>query len=254
MSTASPQSGRTLGYREMATFAGWCDGMYSNVVLRASTAVAVVLAPRVGPAAVTLSGLAVGSAAGVGAMVAHEVRPTWPVGLAALLAWQLAYLLDSVDGQLARATGRSSAAGAALDILCDLAVQSLLVAAICAAIWHDHRVPVVLLALFASTWMVNLVTALIVRNADAEGHSLLRRKSRVVGLLKLSRDYGFVALLVGIGFVYRPLLLWVFAGTFAVNVTFLLASIAHEAGRSRRVPAADRPDAAPAAAPSGVAS
>ncbi|CAN5674049.1 hypothetical protein BH24ACT26_BH24ACT26_13320 [soil metagenome] len=40
-----------------------------------------------------------------------------------ILGWQLAYSLDCADGQVARATGRSSPAGAVLDLLGDFFVQ-----------------------------------------------------------------------------------------------------------------------------------
>ena len=56
----------------------------------------------------------------------------WPVGLLALLGWQFAYALDCADGQLARVTGQTSPAGARVDVLCDVAAQIALVAALAA--------------------------------------------------------------------------------------------------------------------------
>ena len=64
--------------------------------------------------------------------------PAWAVGLLALVGWQVAYALDCADGQLARVTGRTSAAGARLDVLCDVAAQIALVTAL-AAVAVAHR-------------------------------------------------------------------------------------------------------------------
>jgi phosphatidylglycerophosphate synthase len=41
-----------------------------------------------------------------------------------LVGWHLAYALDCADGQLARATGRTSPGGAVLDLLIDFAVHT----------------------------------------------------------------------------------------------------------------------------------
>ena len=86
----------------------------------------------------------------------------WPIGLVALIGWQLAYAFDCSDGQLARVTGQTSAAGARLDVLCDVAVQISLVAALAAtAKAQVSDTPAWLLAAFAGTWMVNLVTSVM---------------------------------------------------------------------------------------------
>ena len=79
------------------------------------------------------SGLVVSAAVVAAAHpVAAERVPAWPVGLLALVGWQLAYALDCADGQLARVTGQTSPAGARVDVLCDVAAQIALVTALAA--------------------------------------------------------------------------------------------------------------------------
>src|SRR5690606_10341450 len=88
--------------------------------------------------------------------------PAWAVGLVALVGWQVAYALDCADGQLARVTGRGSPAGARVDVLCDVAAQIALVTALgTTAVAQRPATPVWLVALFAGTWMVNLVTSVM---------------------------------------------------------------------------------------------
>ncbi|WP_249024637.1 CDP-alcohol phosphatidyltransferase family protein, partial [Couchioplanes caeruleus] len=62
--------------------------------------------------------------------VAEDHVWAWPVGLLALVGWQFAYALDCADGQLARVTGQTSPAGGRVDVLCDVAAQVALVAAL----------------------------------------------------------------------------------------------------------------------------
>ncbi|MBE1424692.1 phosphatidylglycerophosphate synthase [Desulfomicrobium macestii] len=75
----------------------------------------------IGPAAVTLS------AALLGGLAAGALALGWPVLFLALL-W-LSGLLDAVDGTLARQGGLTSRAGAMLDIVCDRAVEALVIVA-----------------------------------------------------------------------------------------------------------------------------
>jgi phosphatidylglycerophosphate synthase len=152
--------------------------------------------------------------------------PTWLVGLIALLAWQLAYAFDCADGQLARVTGQASLAGGRLDILCDIAVQIGLVAALSAvAVAHRPGTPSWLPAVFAGTWMVNLVTS--VMQSGPAAASMVPSQSLPVRLVKLVRDYGAVILFAGLVLTVIPqwtvVMLWVVT---AVNGLFLLASIA----------------------------
>ena len=154
----------------------------------------------------------------------------WPIGLLALVGWQVAYSLDCSDGQLARVTGQTSPAGARVDILCDVAGQIALVAALAAvAEAYVPETPGWLLAAFAGTWMVNLVTS--VMQAGPSAASLVTSTSIPVRLVKLVRDYGFVTLVAGAVLTVAPRwTIWVVGVFTLVNAAFLAASIAY-AGR-----------------------
>lgn len=150
----------------------------------------------------------------------------WPIGLLALIGWQVAYALDCSDGQLARVTGQTSPAGARIDVLCDVAAQIALVAALAAtAEAQVPETPAWLLAAFAGTWMVNLVTS--VMQSGPQAASMVTSTSLPVRVVKLVRDYGAVILLAGIVLTVAPQWTIWFVGLFTlVNAAFLAASIA----------------------------
>jgi phosphatidylglycerophosphate synthase len=148
----------------------------------------------------------------------------WPLGLLALAGWQLAYAFDCADGQLARVTGQSSTAGGRLDVLCDVAVQISLVSALAAvAEAQVPDTPAWLLAAFAGTWMVNLVTS--VMQTGERASSMVTSRSLPVRLVKLVRDYGAVIALAGVVLTIAPQWMIWFVGLFTlVNAAFLAAS------------------------------
>ncbi|HWS34123.1 MAG TPA: CDP-alcohol phosphatidyltransferase family protein [Actinoplanes sp.] len=148
------------------------------------------------------------------------------IGLIALIGWQAAYAFDCADGQLARVTGQSSPAGGRLDVLCDVAVQASLVSALAAtAQAQEPATPAWLLAAFAATWMVNLVTS--VMQSGAQASSMVTSTSLPVRVVKLVRDYGAVITLAGVVLLVAPQLAVWFVGLFTlVNGGFLAASIA----------------------------
>nr|WP_231956820.1 MULTISPECIES: CDP-alcohol phosphatidyltransferase family protein [unclassified Actinoplanes] len=150
----------------------------------------------------------------------------WLVGVLALAGWQLAYAFDCADGQLARVTGRSSSAGGRLDVLCDVAVQSALVASLAAtAKVQEPGTPAWLLSAFAATWMVNLVTS--VMQGGGQASSMVTSRSLPVRAVKLIRDYGAVIAVAGAVLAAAPQLTVWFIGVFTlVNGGFLAASIA----------------------------
>src|SRR5690242_20313664 len=129
-------------------------GLYSEAVSQRLGALCAVRAHRLGlsPSALSLANVLCGVIASVLVLVTG-----W--GSFGLLGWQLAYAFDCADGQLARVTGRANPAGARLDVLCDLAVQVSLVAAVASFLppTTSPWVP----ALFAGTWLVNLVTSVL---------------------------------------------------------------------------------------------
>ncbi|QSB07094.1 CDP-alcohol phosphatidyltransferase family protein [Natronoglycomyces albus] len=158
----------------------------------------------------------------------------WPIALAVTLMWQVAYMFDCADGQLARATGTGSAAGARVDILCDVAIQASFVAAIVTVV-HAYwpHTPVWISAAFAALWMVNLVTSVL---ASSDTHdSLINNDSLPIRIAKLIRDFSFIIIVVGVALALWPeslLGIMIFFG--AVNGLFLLASIAVAARKALR--------------------
>ena len=185
---------------------------------------------RLAPTVLTVFNLGLGALASI-AVVATAVPIAdgrvwaWPIGLLALVGWQLAYAFDCADGQLARVTGQTSAAGARLDVLCDVAVQISLVAALAAtAEAQVPDTPAWLLAAFAGTWMVNLVTS-VMQSGD-KAASMVTSRSLPVRLVKLVRDYGAVIALAGVVLTIAPQWTIWFIGLFTlVNAAFLAASV-----------------------------
>ena len=158
--------------------------------------------------------------------VAERQVWAWPVGLLALLGWQFAYALDCSDGQLARVTGQTSTAGGRVDVLCDVAGQIALVAALSAvAEAQVPETPAWLVAAFAGTWMVNLVTS--VMQTGSQASSMVTSRSLPVRLVKLVRDYGAVITLAGVVLAVAPQWTIFMIGAFTlINGAFLAASIA----------------------------
>ncbi|MBO4159341.1 CDP-alcohol phosphatidyltransferase family protein [Micromonospora antibiotica] len=214
-------------------------GLFSESVSQWLGAVFALVAQRLGlrPTALTITNLVLGLAASVTVValadrVAAGAVPAWLVGLVALVGWQVAYALDCADGQLARVTGQGSAAGARVDVLCDVAAQIALVAALSAtAVAQRPSTPTWLIATFAGTWMVNLVTS--VMQAGPNAASMVTSTSLPVRLVKLVRDYGAVIFVAGLVLMLVPaLVFWVIVAFTVVNGGFLLASIAFSARAS----------------------
>ncbi|MGS2617301.1 CDP-alcohol phosphatidyltransferase family protein [Micromonospora sp. LZ34] len=216
-------------------------GLFSESISQWLGAVFALVAQRLGlrPTALTITNLVLGLATSVtvvalaGPVAAGDV-PAWLVGLLALVGWQVAYALDCADGQLARVTGQGSAAGARVDVLCDVAAQIALVAALSAtAVAQRPSTPSWLVAVFAGTWMVNLVTS--VMQAGPNAASMVTSTSLPVRLVKLVRDYGAVIFVAALVLLLAPALaFWVIVAFTLVNGGFLLASIAFSARASLR--------------------
>ncbi|SCF46855.1 CDP-alcohol phosphatidyltransferase family protein [Micromonospora mirobrigensis] len=214
-------------------------GLFSESVSQRLGAVFALVAQRLGlrPTALSIANLVLGLAASATVValapkVAAGDVPAWVVGLVALVGWQVAYALDCADGQLARVTGTGSAAGARVDVLCDVAAQIALVAALSAtAVAQRPSMPTWLVAVFAGTWMVNLVTS--VMQAGPNAASMVTSTSFPVRVVKLVRDYGAVIFVAGLVLIFAPALtFWVIVAFTIVNGGFLLASIAFSARAS----------------------
>jgi phosphatidylglycerophosphate synthase len=216
-------------------------GLFSEAISQRIGAAFAVAAHRSGlpPTALSIANLVLGVAASVTAVglagrVASGTAPAWVVGLLALLGWQIAYALDCADGQLARVTGQGTPAGARLDVLCDVAAQIAVVTALSAtAVAQRPATPVWLVAAFAGTWMVNLVTSVMQSGPNAA--SMVASTSLPVRLVKVIRDYGAVIAAAGVVLAVAPQwTVWLIAAFTAVNGGFLLASIAFAARAALR--------------------
>lgn len=208
-------------------------GLFSEAVGQRIGARIAVFANKhhIAPTVLTVINLALGCLVSVAVIalatpVAEGRVWAWPVGLLALVGWQIAYGLDCADGQLARVTGQTSPAGARIDVLCDVAAQIALVSALAAV--AEAQVPATpawLLAAFAGTWMVNLVTSVMQSGPSAA--SMVTSTSLPVRAVKLVRDYGFVILVAGLVLIVAPQwTIWVVGLFTLINGAFLAASIA----------------------------
>lgn len=211
-------------------------GLFSEATGQWAGAAIATAAHRLGltPTVLTLVNLAIGLTTSLVVIwtagpVAGGTVPAWPVGLAALVGWQLAYAFDCADGQLARGTGQSTAAGARTDILSDLASQIALAAAVAAvAVAQRPGIPAWLVAAFAGTWMVNLLTSALQSGPAAA--SMVPSQSLPVRVAKLVRDPGAVFLVAALLLLFVPAaMFWFLVAFVVVNGGFLLASIAFAA-------------------------
>lgn len=209
-------------------------GQWIGTVL-AATGRRLGLAPTV----LTLVNLVIGLATSVVVVVlaqpvADGAVTAWPVGLLALIGWQLAYAFDCADGQLARATGQTSAAGARTDILSDVASQIALVTAVAAVtVAQRPGTPVWLIVVFAGTWLTNLVTSALQSGPAAA--SMVPSRSTPVRVIKLVRDPGAVFFLAALILSLAPAaMIWFVAAFAVVNGGFLVASIAFAARTALR--------------------
>ena len=216
-------------------------GLFSEALSQRAGAQVAVFAHRRGLHPTVLSVANLGLACLVSAVLVAAAEPVaqervwhWPVGLLALVGWQFAYALDCADGQLARVTGQASAAGGRVDVLCDVAAQVGLVAALAAtASAQVPATPAWLLAAFAGTWMVNLVTS--VMQSGPQGASMITSRSLPVRMAKLIRDYGAVIAVAGAVLTIAPhWTIWVIALFTLINGGFLGASIAFAGRESLR--------------------
>ncbi|WP_018349096.1 CDP-alcohol phosphatidyltransferase family protein [Longispora albida] len=190
---------------------------------------------RLSPTMMSMANLVLGLGASAMVLLAAPSRTApMAVGLGALLLWHVAYGIDCGDGQLARVTKTGSAAGARIDVLCDVALQIALCAATSAvAAEYSPDAPAWIYALFAGTWMVNLVTSVMAQ--DDAGVSMVTSQSLPVRLVKLIRDYAFVVTVIGLVLAFAPQwTIWVVVAFTAVNGLFLLASIAFTARAAQR--------------------
>jgi phosphatidylglycerophosphate synthase len=209
-------------------------GLYSEAVSQRLGALVAAAAYRLGvaPTVLTLLNVALGLATTLvavtlmaGAGPADGSGPRWPVGLLALVLWQGAYALDCADGQLARVTGRTSDAGARVDVLGDVVTHVGVVTVLSTAAVTSHRgTPAWLIAAFAGTWMVNLIAGVL--HSGPLSASIITSRAVAVRVGKLVRDFGAVVAACGLVLISAPqwtqMLVIVFT---VVNGGYLAASI-----------------------------
>ncbi len=208
-------------------------GLFTETVNQRVGSWCAVAAERAGqpPTTLTLGNLILGVGTSVAVvLLAGPMRdgrvPALLVGLAALVLWQLAYSMDCADGQLARVTGQGSPAGARIDVLCDIAIQISLVAAV-ATVAHAYRPAV-------SVWLVAAFAGYLDGEpgdlGDAAGgsaQSLVTSRSPVIRVVKLVRDYGAVITALALVIALAPRwTVWAMVAFTLVNGLFLLVSIA----------------------------
>ncbi|GLH99889.1 CDP-alcohol phosphatidyltransferase family protein [Phytohabitans aurantiacus] len=217
-------------YRRLARPAGLVTNLVSYPV--ASRLCVVAARFRIRPTAFTLANLVLGAGTSAAVIAAAPVlsgggSAAVVAGVLAWLGWQIAYICDCVDGQLARGTKVISPAGGRLDVLCDITVQVGVVAAVAAVVQASTAVPGWVVAVFAATWMVNMVTS--VMDKQGAGSSLVASRSVPVRLIKVVRDYGFMVTLIAVVLIVRPAaMVWVLGFFAVVNGAFLLISVAKE--------------------------
>lgn len=172
-------------------------GLHSVMLNQRLGAVFAHVAARIGlhPAHVTLAAFTLGVSAGAILCIIAPVLPDLsdPERVtAAAVAWcafQCAYSLDCADGQLARVTGRASAAGGTLDLMCDVIVQTVLVTGLAStAAAFSGPVPPWAVAAWGAAWIATLVTSQAAKNGGDV--SLIGSQHLLIQVLKLSRDYG----------------------------------------------------------------
>ncbi|MGH3629445.1 MAG: CDP-alcohol phosphatidyltransferase family protein [Sciscionella sp.] len=187
------------------------------------------------PSIVTLADLFLALSAGtvVIAQVDHA-HQLWLPGLVAFVLWQLAYVLDCADGQVARVTGKKSDFGARVDVLVDFLVQAAIICSLITVIARWSDAPVALLAACAALWPVNLLIGVLARTDGNIGHSFTR-KAGIFAVVKLTRDTGFILFATGVWLLIAPRSVIFLVVAIAVfNAFFLLASIGREAYLSMR--------------------
>jgi len=153
------------------------------------------------------------------------------------ILFQTASVLDGVDGEMARATFRTSKSGATLDSAVDIATNLLFVTALTIHLGLRDRD----IIFWVGAWAVTLSIvggALIARQVRAGGgplgFDLLKRSGRIGGLVDLvywavqtltSRDcFAFLYMALIIAGLERTAL-WIYAGVGTIWLPYVIASI-----------------------------
>jgi len=189
------------------------------------------LALRLGvhPSVLTLLGLATAVISGFALALADR---GWGVQVVAVAGFQLAYLFDCADGQVARLSGTTSRAGAELDVLVDTAAQWTLVAATVVVAARQPSIEPVVIGLFAASWTLSIITTLMARlRVDTWESASLRATSLPVLLSRQVRDYPLSVLVLTSVACWSPAraLGWLLGAFALLNVGIVSLHIASRA-------------------------
>lgn len=220
---ADPVVNPAPAYAEFASLRHSAGGhLLTRLVSQRLGAVIAWLASRAGfsPSAVTLLGTLVFLLSGI-LYVSLPQGAAYALLCLALL--QLAYALDCADGQLARATARTSAFGAWLDVACDYVRNIVLGMAV--AIWLARNQvtlewAVTAGAVFSAGAAVQLHTVTVLRRDQREARLLTTgAASRARLLLTSALDSATVLLLLALLRLWPPVLM---AYVVSVGAAYLL--------------------------------
>ncbi|MFN2489747.1 MAG: CDP-alcohol phosphatidyltransferase family protein [Actinomycetota bacterium] len=227
-------------FRDRFARGGYWWTMAVNQNLGAALA---VIAIRLGvqPVQLSLLNVLTGAATSAWVLLLHGSRPL-TAAIVGLLGWQTAYSLDCADGQVARATARSSPAGAVLDLLSDFFVQITVIFTML-QIAADGMDPTWIsgFAVFVTGgWLISPYYGGILGLHDFSSGRRDPRSFRA--LAKHSRDYGFhVAILPAAMLIGAPLVASILAGIAVLNFLALFVGLtrhgrghAPESARPRR--------------------
>lgn len=176
------------------------------------------------------------AAAGSGAIIATSsgAHPWWAAGWVAFICWPAAYIMDCVDGQVARVSGLKSEYGARVDVLADYVAHLIVVSALVTVVVTSRALPPSVVALVSGLWLFGTLAAVLRGGDAAEGHSLVRSNA-LSFVLRSVVDNGLITFVLGAwvlaspATVIAPVLFFTF-----LNATYLLATLGREAQQSMR--------------------
>lgn len=191
----------------------------------------LLASPQVRPIHATLAAALVGVAMALSLFLG---------GLAGLYAgavlFQLASMIDGVDGEIARATFRSSKLGATLDTASDAATNFAFIGGVAFNLWQRGETPGAEAGLIGLACLVTGLTLLGARSLAAGGplsfdalkHEASARRSRIVQALGtlVSRDVYALLLALMILAGLAGVAMMIFAGAAGIWLALVLASIA----------------------------
>lgn len=146
----------------------------------------------------------------------------WAAAVTGFVGWQLAYSFDCADGQLARASGKTSPMGGAIDSVADFTAQTFMMLAV---LWgadqalDEGLAPVTSAALFAA-WIVAPYYAGVMHDLAPQ---VAMKGFSPRNLFRQSRDYGLNLFVIALLMAVRPE--WMVVAVAVVGAMNLLALV-----------------------------